>query len=29
MEKWVNRSHFFIDERNLQKFGLTEEVVSI
>ena len=29
MEKWVNRSHFFLDERNLQKFDLTGEVVSV
>ena len=29
MEKWVNRRHFFIDEKNLQKFGLTGEVISV
>ena len=28
VEKWVNRRHFFIDEKNLQKFGLTGELVS-
>ena len=27
--KWVNHHHFFIDEENLQKFGLTAEVISI
>ena len=28
IEKWVNRRHFFIDEKNLQKLGLTEELIS-
>ena len=29
IEKWVNRRHFFIDEKNLQKLGLTEEPISV
>ena len=29
IEKWVNRHHFFIYEKNLQKFGLTAEVISV
>ena len=28
IEKWVNRRHFFTDEKNLQKLGLTGEVIS-
>ena len=28
MEKWVNDRHFFIDEKNLQKLGLTGEPIS-
>ena len=28
MEKWVDRLQFYIDEKNLQKFGLTGELVS-
>ena len=27
-EKWVNRRHFFIDEKNLQKLGLAGELIS-
>ena len=27
MEKWVIRRHFFIDEKNLQKLGLTGELI--
>ena len=29
IEKYVNRCHFFIDERNLQKNGLTGELISV
>ena len=29
MEKWVDRRQFYIDEKNLQKFGLTGELVSV
>ena len=29
IEKWVNRRHFFIDEKNLQKFGLIGEVIFV
>ena len=29
MEKWVDRPQFYIDEKNLQKFGLTGELVSV
>ena len=29
IEKWVNRHHFYIDEINLQKFGLAGEVSSV
>ena len=28
-KKWVNRRHFFIDEKNLQLFGLATEVISV
>ena len=28
-KKWVNRRHFFIDEKNLQKFGMTAQVSSV
>ena len=28
-EKWVNRRHFFLDEKNLQKLGLTGEPISV
>ena len=28
IEKWVNRRHFFIDDKNLEKFGLTGEFIS-
>ena len=28
-EKWVNRRHFFIDEKNLQKLGVTGELLSV
>ena len=28
IEKWVNRRHFFIDEKNLQKLVLTGELIS-
>ena len=27
--KWVNCHHFFVDEKNLQKFGLTGEFISV
>ena len=27
-EKWVNRPHFYIDDKNLQKLGLTRELIS-
>ena len=29
IEKWVNRCHFFVDQKNLQKFGLAAELVSV
>ena len=29
IEKWVNRRHFFIDEKNLQKLRLTAELISV
>ena len=29
MENLVNRRHFFIDEKNLQKFGQTGDVISV
>ena len=29
IKKWVNRRYFFIDEKNLQNFGLTAEVISV
>ena len=29
IEKWVNRRHFFIDQKSLQKFGLTGEFSSV
>ena len=29
IEKWVNRHHFLIDEKNLQKFGLREGFLSV
>ena len=29
IEKWVNRHHFFIDDKNLQKFGLTRGFISV
>ena len=29
IEKWVNHRHFFIDEKNLQKLGLTGELISV
>ena len=28
-EKWVNRRHFFIDEKNLEKLGVTGERLSV
>ena len=28
VEKWVNCRHSFIDEENLQKLGLTGELIS-
>ena len=28
IEKWVNRRHIFIDEKNLQKLGLKGELIS-
>ena len=28
IEKWVNRRHFFIDDKILQKLGLTGELIS-
>ena len=27
-EKWVNRCHFFINEKNLQKLSVTGELLS-
>ena len=29
IEKWVNHRYFLIDEKHLQKFGLTGEVISV
>ena len=29
IEKWVNRRHFYIDEKNQQKFGLAGELISV
>ena len=29
IEKWVNRRHFYIDEKNQQKSGLTGELISV
>ena len=29
MEKWLNRRHFFIDQNNLQSFGLAGEGTSV
>ena len=29
IEKWVNCHHFFIDEKHLQKFDQTGEVISV
>ena len=29
IEIWVNRRYFFIDEKNLQKLGLTGELISV
>ena len=29
IEKWVNYHHFFIDEKHLQKFDQTGEVISV
>ena len=29
IEKWVNLRYFFIDEKNLQIFGLTVEPISV
>ena len=29
IEKWVNRRHFFIDEKNLQKSDLMGEAISL
>ena len=26
---WVNRRHFYIDEKNLQEFGLTGKCISV
>ena len=28
IEKWVNWRHFYIDEKNFQKFDLTGELIS-
>ena len=28
IEKWINRRHIFIDEKNWQKFGLKRELIS-
>ena len=28
IEKWVNRRHFYIDEKKLKKFGMTEKLIS-
>ena len=29
IKKWVNRRHFFINEKNFRKFGLAAEVISV
>ena len=29
MKNWANSCHFFIDEKSLQRFGLTAEVISV
>ena len=29
IKKWFKRRHFFIDEKNLQKLGLTGELISV
>ena len=29
IEKLVDRRHFYIDEKNLQTFGLTREPISV
>ena len=29
IEKCVNRRHFFIDEKNLKKFGQAEKLISV
>ena len=29
IEKWVSRRHFFIDEKILQNFDLTGELISV
>ena len=28
IEKWVNRRHFFIDEKKLQKLGFSGQLIS-
>ena len=28
IKKWLNRRHIFVDEKNLQKFALTGELIS-
>ena len=29
IKKWLNRRCFFVNEKNLQNFGLTAEVISV
>ena len=29
IERWVDRRHFFINEKNLQKFCLKRELISV
>ena len=29
VEKWVNRRHFFVDEKKLLKLGVTGELISV
>ena len=29
IETWVNCLHFLIDEKNLKKLGMTEELISV
>ena len=29
IEMWFNARHFFIDEKNLKKFGMTEKLIPV